>query len=213
MGFWRITPLGIGAVGALAAALLAGPAGAQDTPGDAPQQVFVSPSGQPFRAPLDKPYPVAAWFAAADADHDGKLTKAEFRADAEAFFHVLDLNKDGVLEQPEVSRYEHMVAPEIIAGFTPDSLGQDAAPSGDDVSAPKKDEPQGAAWFSFMGEPEPVSAADGNFDGLVTLAEFQKATDERFALLDVNHKGYITLAQLPDTPVQANLKRQHRRRR
>lgn len=203
----RIGCLGIGAAGALAAALAAGSAGAQTAPaGDAPQQVFVSPSGKPYRAPLDQPYPVAAWFAAADADHDGKLTKAEFRADAEAFFHELDRNEDGVIDTTELGRYEKVVAPEIVAGFTPDQ----GTPAAD---GPQKDPPQGAAWFSFMGEPEPVSAADGNFDSRITLAEFLDAADERFALMDAAHKGFVTLDRLPRTPVQVNLERHSRKRR
>ena len=33
--------------------------------------LFVSPSGEPFRSRPGEPYPVAVWFAQADADHDG----------------------------------------------------------------------------------------------------------------------------------------------
>ena len=52
--------------------------------------VFISPAGEPFRAPPDQPYPVADWFNRADADHDAALSRAEFKADSLAFFDRLD---------------------------------------------------------------------------------------------------------------------------
>ena len=76
--------------------------------------VFISLSGEPFRAPAGAPYPVAAWFGRADSDHDGRLTRAEARADALAFFDRLDKNHDGVLDGLEVQDYEQTVAPEIL---------------------------------------------------------------------------------------------------
>jgi hypothetical protein len=85
--------------------------------------VFISPAGQPFRTGPDQPYPSAVWFAAADQDHDGKLTRAEFRRDAEAFFHALDTDHDGVIDGSEVGAYERAVAPEIIQGFRPAAEG------------------------------------------------------------------------------------------
>jgi hypothetical protein len=98
-------------------ALLSAPAMAQPhgDPG-ALVQLFVSPCGEPFRATAAAPYPVAAWFAHADANHDGAIDRAEFRADADAFFETLDVNHDGVLSSFEVSRYEHLVVPEMLQG-------------------------------------------------------------------------------------------------
>lgn len=98
-----------------AALALGGPALADDSDDDdAPQNVFISPCGKPFRAkPLD-PYPVVDWFKAADKNGDGKLDHAEFMADAEAFFKVLDVNNDGIIDPREVFRYERGVAPEIL---------------------------------------------------------------------------------------------------
>jgi hypothetical protein len=172
--------------------------------------IFISPAGKPFRAGKDKPYPVVDWFAAANTAHDGKLTKAEFRADAEAFFHELDLNKDGVIDSRELAYYEKQVAPEIIASFVADN-GRQVTPDGGDLPQTTKEVPQGGAWFGLLGEPEPVAAADINFDGKVTLFEFMKTTDERFALLDPKKRGYITLEDLPMTPVQARLPK-HRKK-
>ena len=40
------------------------------------EQVFIAPSGKPFRAPLGQAYPIATWFAEADRNHDGKISES-----------------------------------------------------------------------------------------------------------------------------------------
>ena len=54
----------------------------------------------------------------------------------------------------------------------------------------------------MINAPEPVAAADTQFDGRITKAEFAAAADRRFVLLDKNSTGYLTLASLPRTPLQ-----------
>jgi hypothetical protein len=54
----------------------------------------------------------------------------------------------------------------------------------------------GAGRFGLLNIPEPVIAADADFNGGVSLPEFQKAADSRFILLDTNHDGGLTLAEL-----------------
>ena len=54
----------------------------------------------------------------------------------------------------------------------------------------------GAARFSLLNEPEPIGAADGDFDGKVTLAEWMAATDRRFAKLDHDKTGRLTRESL-----------------
>jgi hypothetical protein len=98
------------AVGTLSAA----PAAARDDSDGGLPNVFISPHGEPFRAAPGAPYPIADWFKRADRNSDGKLDKAEFLADAEAFFKVLDVNDDGVIGSYEVAFYEHRIAPEIL---------------------------------------------------------------------------------------------------
>jgi len=75
------------------------------------QRLFISPSGEPFRG-AD---PLGAWFASADADHDGAISRAEFEADALRFFQRLDVNKDGQIDGFEMQAYERDIAPEITA--------------------------------------------------------------------------------------------------
>jgi hypothetical protein len=81
-----------------------------------PTVLFISPCGEPFRGRPGEPYPVAAWFAQADTNHNGQLNRAEFIADATRFFAVLDRNRNGQIDSDELSHYEQVVAPEILAG-------------------------------------------------------------------------------------------------
>jgi hypothetical protein len=48
----------------------------------------------------------------------------------------------------------------------------------------------------LINEPEPVSGADFNLDSHITLAEWMRATDDRFELLDAGHSGRLTLDAL-----------------
>ena len=72
---------------------------------------------------------------------------------------------------------------------------------------------KGASPYGFFDEPEPVTAADLNFRGLITKADFAKLADAHFTTLDRQGVGYLTLAGLPKTPVQRRLERVHHARR
>jgi hypothetical protein len=67
---------------------------------------------------------------------------------------------------------------------------------------PRMPNMSGAAAFTFLREPEPVSASDGNFDHRITAEEFAAAADRRFKLLDRDGDGRLTLATLPPTAAQ-----------
>ena len=75
--------------------------------------LFVSPAGQPFRGAPGQPAPIEAWFAEADANHDGVISYAEFQADFRRYFAELDTNHDGEIAPDEVTRYETGILPEI----------------------------------------------------------------------------------------------------
>lgn len=203
-------------------------------PGRGAPLLFISPAGQPFRARPGEPYPVAVWFAAADRDHDGRISREEFRADAEAFFRSLDTNHDGVVDGFEIAAYEQSL-PEMlprIAGLSPgegqdQTLGREGGQGGSGGRGGRGRQGgqaarpggraargrEGASLYAFLDLPEPVLAADTDFDGRITLAEALAAADRRFPLLDANGDGYLTLAELPKTPAQVALERAQARGR
>lgn len=236
MSKWSILP------GALAgAALCAGVAAAQDDSLLGPAaNVFIAPTGRVFRAKEGLPYPVVDWFKQADANHDGKIDKAEFLADAATFFKVIDRNADGYITPIEVEFYEKRIAPEILgyrvevgsdglmrplrstplwktqsaggidrpSSIDPAGSNPDGAPHG----AQKLDESgAGASPFSFFDEPEPVMAADLSFRGVVSKADYMRLAGIHFTTLDRKGVGYLTLADLPETPMQKRLNKGHHR--
>jgi hypothetical protein len=58
----------------------------------------------------------------------------------------------------------------------------------------------GAARYSLLNEPQPISAADADLDGKVTLAEWMAITDRRFAKLDRAKTGKLTREALLHPP-------------
>jgi hypothetical protein len=173
--------------------------GGEDGPPRARVQLFISPSGQPFRALPDQPYPSAAWFAAADIDHDDRLTRAEFRADAQAWFKGLDRDGDGQISMPEVSRWEEDLVPEILRGVGGGMGGPRAGGGGKARSGARLD---GAAPYSLINEPHPIRGADADFSMTVSAREWSAAADRRFALLDIDKDGAVRAADLRPTPIQ-----------
>jgi hypothetical protein len=212
-----------------------------------PENLFISPCGQPFRAPQGAPYPVADWFKQADKNADGKVDRAEFNADAEAFFKILDINRDGFLSPYEVAVYERKIAPEVGGARVDAMLGQrprlwlaqygggmgggmggmggqggrgsmgGGSPSGQQPPSPSPkpdvdESHQGASPFSFFDEPEPVTAADLHFRGIVSKDDFLVLSNAHFDSLDRHEQGYLTLETLPMTPVQRRILGKRRRR-
>lgn len=192
----------------LACALLAAPAAAKPKLPPCPPkgpQLFVAPMGEPFRAGPDDPYPVAAWFAKADANHDGRLTRAEFVADAEAFYRTLDVDHDGEITPEEVIRYERDIAPEIRLYARGPRPG-DPAPGKKrkrSKNQPAYGTPLGAGRWGLLNTPQPVISADADFNRGITIDEFRMAASVRFDAIDTAKAGVLTLATLPMTPMQA----------
>jgi hypothetical protein len=165
------------------------------------KQLFVAPSGEPFRAAQGAPYPVADWFARADADHDGKLTEAEFVADFQRFAASLDANHDGVIDGQELTAYETDILPEVHAEdyAPPREGGEDDSRSG----VPEPARAMGAGRFGLLNIPEPLAAMDTDINGRITRTEVADAASYRFGLLDVKQQGFLTLADLPQPPVRS----------
>ena len=195
-----------------------GTAAIADDASNGRQQTFIAPSGEPFHAYGDAPYPVAAWFAGADTNHDGKLDFAEFEADFMRFFDQLDVNHDGAIDGVERTRYENQIAPETLgSSWTLEARRNEEAEdvdfgSGDDQGATtiKRDKPRygsnpiGAARFDLLGMPEPVAAMDTELRGRITRSIAERAARDRFNALDEGNLGYLTLASLPPTYAQGH---------
>lgn len=201
----------------LAAQAAASPAAAAP---QGPPQVFIAPSGEPFRVYGDVPYPVADWFAGADKNGDGKLDAGEFTADFLRFFDTLDANHDGAIDSLEKSNYESTVAPETLGGSWVGTRQVDAneewnskfaaGTSLPQVDRPKRDKgrvPTGAARYDLLGLPEPVAAMDMELRGRITRRAAGEAAQLRFNQLDTAHRGYLTLAELPPTPAEGRKRR------
>jgi Ca2+-binding EF-hand superfamily protein len=181
--------------------------------------LFLSPAGEPFHADAGKPYPVSIWFAQADTNHDGKLTKDEFRDDFYRFFNRLDTDHNGVIDGVELQRYEQQVAPEVLPRLAQVQGGFPGERGGGPgerrlAEAPRARngaEYDGAPAYSLLNVSEPVASADADFDGKITLEEFQRMADRRFDLLDKDRNGYLTLGALPQTPEQIAVEGRKRR--
>jgi len=174
---------------------------------------FISPMGEPFRARTTADDTFLLWFHQADRDGDGVLTPGEMQVDADRFFAKLDLDHNGEIDPEELIQYEWQIAPEIQVGMRRVRAPGEAKPEeakrpGDEQvgiagyapGGPRRssrDEgPQGAARYALLNIPEPVAAADADFNRGISLAEFRQAAQERFQLLDTGHAGRISLAQL-----------------
>jgi Ca2+-binding EF-hand superfamily protein len=188
-----------------------------------PWAPFISPMGEPFRPKSRDDDTLADWFYSADQNRDGFVTGDEMVADAERFFATLDTNHDGQIDPDELAAYEDQIAPEIQVNTKTKRLpGQPAAApkhadswsSDDDHDRDRRrgsgfDDDgslgiggalQGAARYSLLNMPEPVAAADADFNRAITLQEFREAALARFQLLDKTHQGRVTLLQLEAMP-------------
>jgi hypothetical protein len=166
--------------------------------------------GEPFRARTPADDTLASWFRKADRNRDGFLTSDEMEADAERFFAVLDTSTDGEIDPDELAHYEYEIAPEIqVMSRTRRAPGQLQSDDDEgrraktrrlareiDVSLGLGGALQGAARYAILNIPEPVAAADADFDRGVTISEFKAAAIDRFNMLDSSRQGSLTLAQL-----------------
>src|SRR5207302_331166 len=98
---WAMSKLALASI--LALTVLAAPSAfAQDTLNGS-VNMFISPCGQPFTAPMNQPYPIVKWFKQTDLNGDGKLTADEFTADADQFFKILDQDHNGYIDSAEIN--------------------------------------------------------------------------------------------------------------
>ena len=165
---------------------------------------FISPMGEPFRPRPAGDDTLGRWFSQADRNRDSALTPDEMLSDADRFFALLDGNGDGSIDPDELVAYEWEIAPEIqMNSRWRRSRGQPATPQSDKKPRRQRYEMaglddclQGAARYSLLNMPQPVAAADADFNRAITRDEFRQAAVSRFQLLDRSGGGRLTLQQL-----------------
>lgn len=161
---------------------------------------FISPMGEPFRSKAPGDDTLANWFGQADGNRDGSLNAAEMQADAERFFATLDTDRDAMIEPEELRVYEYELASEIQVNAKWQRARGEAPrpvkPRRESATGYSLHGLQGAARYALLNMPQPVAAADADFDRAVTIAEFRRAAGERFRLLDGKSDGALSLAEL-----------------
>ena len=155
---------------------------------------FVSPMGEPFRVGSADEDALVKWFRQADRDSDGRLELDELTADGERFFAVLDTDRDGQILPTEFVAYEWEIAPEIQTNSRWRPAYGEARRLAKGRREP--DTLQGAARYGLLNIPQPVAAADANFDRAVSREEFRRAAAYRFQLLDRQQDLGLTIAEL-----------------
>ena len=174
---------------------------------------FISPMGEPFRAKSTSDNTLAMWFYQADRNRDGSLTPDEMTADAERFFAILDLDHDNEIDPEELANYEWEIAPEIqVNSKWRNARGDPRKITAENKAGREKrehewssvgwhggganDQLEGAARYALLNMPQPVAAADADFNRGISLDEFRRAAIERFRLLDGKGSGMLALADL-----------------
>ena len=137
------------------------------------------------------------------------------------FFGKLDSNHDGEIDPDELANYEYEIAPDIQvmsstkrAPGTPAPASRQSRNPDDEMSRDRQNARrdqdyarlgiggalQGAARYGLLNLPEPVAAADSDFNRGVTLDEFRQAAIARFQLL---RHGALGRAHARSTPGDA----------
>lgn len=173
--------------------------------------LFISPAGEPFRAEPGQPYPLPVWFTGADADHDGAINPSEFDKDALRFFDVLDTNRDGKITSIETRAYETDIAPEIVRripllserGPTRQTDAMRILPPPNGGATRLRPPSEGAGFYALLNEPQPVTAADIDFNSIITRQEWSAAAKRRFARLDPTGDRLLRAEELPVPPILA----------
>ena len=155
-----------------------------DSRAGAARMVF-SPNGEPLTGgPLGHPgcgEAMDRWFGRVDANHDGRIDRDEFLADARAQFARMDLDHDGNITTDELATFR---AP--FRDDTPTAADGDGSAEGG--GGRRRHDGGGGGARQSSAPPlgigaDPVMSADANVDFKVTLDEFLRQADEIYTSL------------------------------
>lgn len=174
------------------------------------RMLFVAPNGKPWRGQPGESYPSASWFAAVDANHDGKITRVEYLAEFTPYFDTLDTDHDGEIGPDEISNYERVILPEVqMSAGAFGGIASYAEAAGSSGNGSEGDGPPqlplrigGASFFGFFRAPEPILMMDTNFNRGITRAEFSTAAARTWRMVNSEGKPWLTIADLPKTQAQ-----------
>jgi hypothetical protein len=134
---------------------------------------------------------------------------------------LLDADHDGEIGPAEVARYEQEILPEMQSRVGPGGGGMrmmrgrrmrrgsggrrelQQGGGGRRGGMGAMAMMSGAARFGLLPIAHPIMDADTNFNRGVSREEFTQAAARRFAMLDTQHVGRLTLQQLIEARVQA----------
>ena len=157
----------------------------------------VSPLGEPLSAPTRDAEAYLAtmrdWFARTDTNKDGKLSRAEFTAEAARVFPLYDLNHDGYVTSFELTQYRV----NLPSHTPPADTGRRLKPARVDLTPDEAAtvRPNGRGRPDYRIGIDPVMAADSNTDFRVTPEELQVEAERRFTVMDKNADGAISLPE------------------
>jgi Ca2+-binding EF-hand superfamily protein len=195
-----------------------------------PRRLFVSPMGEPFRgdgtmsptliwfasADLDHDGAISLaefradamrFFDTLDTDHDGEIGPQEIERYETLILPEIHTGDGGLGRQGGGSggggRGGHRGMGGGGMGGRGGGMGGGGmgGGGGGSADATTQERPrQGAARFSYLDLPEPVTAADADLNRGVSREEFLHAADQRFVLLDANRDGRLTPDDFPPIP-------------
>jgi Ca2+-binding EF-hand superfamily protein len=149
------------------------------------------------------------FFAKLDTDHDGEIGPEEianYEYEVAPEIQVMSRTRPIAGQHIPVAKKPHSDEP-ADAGDSGDPIGRGRSRERQRDRAGEVDASlgiggalQGAARYSLLNIPEPVAAADTDFNRSITLEEFRQAAIARFQLLDTAHEGRLTLTQLEAMP-------------
>lgn len=139
-----------------------------------------------------------------DVDGDGVVTRAEAQQKAGEMFAMMDVNKDGKLDQADREARRQEMRGRLFdkldanhdGSISKEEFMADKGPEGRHPRMNGPEEPHGPGMGGMHGmrggHMMMMSMADANHDGMITKDEFMAAAMKHFDMADTDHDGKLT---------------------